>query len=49
MSQENVDFVAGLYAATSEMDKEAILAALPDPKLTTARAPELPSWQLARS
>ena len=30
MSQENVDFVAGLFEATGDMDKEAMLAALPD-------------------
>jgi ketosteroid isomerase-like protein len=30
MSQENVDFVKGLFAAGAEMDKEALLAALPE-------------------
>jgi ketosteroid isomerase-like protein len=30
MSQENVDFVTGLFDATGDMDKEAVLAALPD-------------------
>ena len=29
MSQENVDFVRGLYAAADGLDKEALLAALP--------------------
>jgi ketosteroid isomerase-like protein len=30
LSQENVEFVKGLFAATSEMDKEALLSALPE-------------------
>jgi ketosteroid isomerase-like protein len=30
MTQENVEFVKGLFAAASEMDKEALLAALPE-------------------
>jgi ketosteroid isomerase-like protein len=30
MSQENVDFVAGIFEAANGMDKEAMLAALPD-------------------
>lgn len=30
MSQENVDFVKRLFAASSEMDKAALLAALPE-------------------
>src|SRR3954452_11016782 len=30
MTQENVAFVKGLFAAASEMDKEALLAALPE-------------------
>jgi ketosteroid isomerase-like protein len=30
MSQENVEFVKGLMAAGSEMDKQALLAALPE-------------------
>jgi ketosteroid isomerase-like protein len=30
MSQENVDFVAGIYAAADGMDRETLLAALPD-------------------
>src|SRR3954469_2399602 len=30
MSQENVEFVRGLFAAGSEMDKETLLSALPD-------------------
>src|SRR2546430_10636300 len=30
MSQENVDFVKGLFAAGAEMDREALLAALPE-------------------
>jgi ketosteroid isomerase-like protein len=30
MSQENVEFVKGLFAAGSEMDKQALLAALPE-------------------
>jgi ketosteroid isomerase-like protein len=30
MSQENVEFVKGLFAAGSDMDKEALLAALPE-------------------
>jgi ketosteroid isomerase-like protein len=30
MSQENVDFVAGLLAGTEALDKQALLAALPD-------------------
>jgi ketosteroid isomerase-like protein len=30
MSQENVDFVRGLFAAAGEMDKETLLAALPE-------------------
>jgi ketosteroid isomerase-like protein len=29
MSQENVDFLAGLFAAAESLDKEALLAALP--------------------
>ena len=29
MSQENVEFVRGLFAAASDMDKEALLSALP--------------------
>ena len=29
MSQENVDFLAGLFAAADSLDKEAMLAALP--------------------
>ena len=30
MSQENVEFVKGLWAAGESMDKQALLAALPD-------------------
>ena len=30
MSQENVDFVAGLFQAAGSLDKETMLAALPD-------------------
>src|SRR3954447_2822567 len=30
VSQENVDFVQGLFAAGAEMDKQALLAALPE-------------------
>src|SRR3954452_22317633 len=30
MSQENIDFVQGLFAATSGMDKEVLLSALPE-------------------
>jgi hypothetical protein len=30
MSQENVEFVEGLVAGAGEMDKQALLAALPD-------------------
>ena len=30
MSEENVDFVAGIFEAADGMDKEALLAALPD-------------------
>jgi ketosteroid isomerase-like protein len=30
MSEENVEFVAGIFAAADGMDKEALLAALPD-------------------
>jgi ketosteroid isomerase-like protein len=30
MSQENVEFVKGLFAAGASMDKQALLAALPD-------------------
>ena len=30
MSQENIDFVQGLFAAGSGMDKEALLSALPE-------------------
>ena len=30
MSQENVEFVKALFAANQEMDKEALLAALPE-------------------
>ena len=30
MSEENVEFVKGLFAATSDMDKEALLSALPE-------------------
>jgi ketosteroid isomerase-like protein len=30
MSQENVEFVAGIFAAADDMDKEAMLKALPD-------------------
>jgi hypothetical protein len=30
MSQENVEFVKGLFAAASDMDKQALLAALPE-------------------
>ena len=30
MSQENVDFVAGIFAAADDMDKEAMLKALPE-------------------
>jgi ketosteroid isomerase-like protein len=30
MSHENVDFVKGLFAAASDMDKEALLSALPE-------------------
>jgi ketosteroid isomerase-like protein len=30
MSQENVEFVKGLFAAGSDMDKEALLSALPE-------------------
>jgi hypothetical protein len=30
MSKENVEFVKGLFAAASDMDKEALLAALPE-------------------
>jgi ketosteroid isomerase-like protein len=30
MSQENVEFVAGIFDAADGMDKEALLAALPD-------------------
>jgi ketosteroid isomerase-like protein len=30
MSQENVDFIEGLLAASTGMDKQALLAALPD-------------------
>ena len=30
MSQENVEFVKGLFAASSDMDKEALLSALPE-------------------
>ena len=29
MSQENVEFVAGIFDAADGMDKEALLAALP--------------------
>jgi ketosteroid isomerase-like protein len=30
MSQENVEFAKGLFAAASDMDKEALLSALPE-------------------
>src|SRR4051794_8916419 len=30
MSQQNVEFVKGLFAAASDMDKEALLSALPE-------------------
>jgi ketosteroid isomerase-like protein len=30
VSKENVDFVAGLFAASDSMDKDALLAALPE-------------------
>jgi ketosteroid isomerase-like protein len=30
MSQENVDFIKGLFSAADAMDKEALLAALPE-------------------
>ncbi len=30
MSQENVEFMKGLFAATSDMDKEALRSALPE-------------------
>ena len=30
MSQENVEFVAGIFNTAEDMDKEALLAALPD-------------------
>src|SRR5215213_8334999 len=30
MSQQNVEFVKGLFAASSVMDKEALLSALPE-------------------
>ena len=30
MSQENVEFVKALFAANQEMDKQALLAALPE-------------------
>ena len=30
MSQENVEFVAGIFAAVDSMDKDALVAALPD-------------------
>jgi hypothetical protein len=30
MSQENVDFVSGIFSATESMDKQALLAALPE-------------------
>jgi hypothetical protein len=30
MSQENVDFLAGLFAGAEALDKEAMLAALPE-------------------
>ncbi|HEY6638331.1 MAG TPA: hypothetical protein VIZ61_11670 [Solirubrobacterales bacterium] len=30
MSEENVEFVAGIFDAADGMDKEALLAALPD-------------------
>jgi uncharacterized protein len=30
MSQENVDFVTGLFAAAEEMDRDQLLAALPE-------------------
>jgi ketosteroid isomerase-like protein len=30
MSQENVDFIRNLFAGTASMDKQALLAALPD-------------------
>jgi ketosteroid isomerase-like protein len=30
MSQENVDFVAAIFSATEGMDKDAVLAALPE-------------------
>ena len=30
MSQENVDFVAGIFAAVDSMDRDALVAALPD-------------------
>ena len=49
MSQENVDFVKGLFAAGSEMDKEALLAALPeliaqacDPEIVWVQNPNAP-------
>jgi hypothetical protein len=30
MSQENVEIVKGLFVAASDMDKEALLSALPE-------------------
>jgi hypothetical protein len=30
MSRENVEFVAGIFEAAEDMDKEALVAALPD-------------------
>jgi ketosteroid isomerase-like protein len=47
MSQENVEFVKGLFAAGSDMDKEALLSALPeliaqtcDPEIEWYEAPQ---------
>ncbi|HEX8854499.1 MAG TPA: nuclear transport factor 2 family protein [Thermoleophilaceae bacterium] len=55
MSQENVEFVKGLFAAASGMDKEALLSALPeliaqtcDPEIEWHEDPQRPDARIYR-
>ena len=55
MSQENVEFVKGLFAAASDMDKEALLSALPeliaqtcDPEIEWHEDPQRPDARVYR-
>jgi ketosteroid isomerase-like protein len=55
MSQENVDFVRGLFAAAGEMDKQALLTALPemvpqtcDPEIEWIEDPKRPDARTYR-